>query len=216
MNTIQQEVSFGFTQQQFPAGGHICYLYTSEEERRDFMSRFIESGLSGGERVAYLADSPQNGDAEAFFASLGVPLPPARPGQVVLAEAEKTYCPEGFFAPEYILETWRSLYTETLREGFRGIRATGETTWLRPEVPGLDRWFEYEAKLNLAVRQSPYTGIICQYDARHLDGAALYEVLNVHPLIIVRGRIVHNPFYEPPEQYLARGGSSLIPSHRKS
>jgi hypothetical protein len=206
MCPLHQNVSFGFTEQQLPPGGHICYIYTSEEERRHFMSRFIESGLASGERVAYLADEPRVEEAiPAFLSHLGVhPASPPKPGQIYVAEAEKAYCPDGQFTPERMLNTWRSLYHRSLAEHFQGVRATGETTWLRKGLPGLERWFEYEARLNLAVAECPYTGILCQYDANRLDGAALYEVLSVHPMMIVRGQIVHNPYYEPPEQYLAK------------
>jgi hypothetical protein len=206
MCAAHQDVSFGFTQQPFPAGSHVCYIYTDEAERRHFMARFIESGLATGEKVAYLADTPKAAEeTQEFLSTLGVQLPaPLRPGQLVMAEAEKTYCPDGLFAPERVLDTWRSLYRQSLDARFRGVRATGETTWLRKGMPGLERWFEYESRLNLAVKECPFTGIMCQYDANQLDGATLYEVLNVHPLMIVRGQIVHNPYYEPPEHYLAK------------
>jgi hypothetical protein len=204
--TAHQEISFGFTQQPCPAGSHICYIYTDEEERRHFMAQFIESGLASGERVAYLADVPKAGEeAQGFLSTLGVNMPaPLRPEQLFMAEAEKTYCPNGLFTPERMLDTWRSFYRQSLDKHFQGVRATGETTWLRKGMPGLERWFEYESRLNLAIKECPFTGIMCQYDANRLDGAALYEVLNVHPLMIVRGQIVHNPYYEPPEQYLAK------------
>lgn len=206
MCTTPENISFGFTEQLFPAGSHICYIFTSEEERRDYMARFVESGFSSGEKVAYLADAPGvEEEVATFLANLGVKAPvPPKPGQIFVAEAEKTYCPNGLFAPERMLDTWRSFYRQSLSEHFQGVRVTGETTWLRKSLPGLDRWFEYEARLNLALNECPFTGIMCQYDAHRLDGEAMYEVLNVHPLMVVRGQIMHNPYYEPPEQYLAK------------
>jgi hypothetical protein len=170
------------------------------------MAQFIECGLASGEKVAYLVDRPEVAEEpQSFLCTLGVHLTEAlKPGQIFMAEAEKTYCPGGLFSPEGMLDTWRTFYRQSLSEPFQGVRVTGETTWLRKGLPGLERWFEYEARLNLAVNECPFNGIVCQYDANHLSGAALYEVLNVHPLMIVRGQLVHNPYYEPPEHYLAQ------------
>lgn len=206
MCTTPRNASFGFTEQPFPPGGHVCHIYTDEAERRRFVARFIESGLASGEKVIYLADESRDEKAlPAFLSELGVhPDSPPKPGQFYLAEAEKSYCPDGRFSPERMLDTWHTLFHRSLAEHFRGVRATGETAWLRKGLPGLERWFEYEARLNLAIAECPYTGILCQYDAHRLDGTAMYEVLSVHPMVIVRGQIVHNPYYEPPEQYLAR------------
>jgi hypothetical protein len=199
-------VSFGFTDQRFPPGGHICYIYTDEAERRQVMARFVESGLSSGEKVVYLVDRPkEEAQAAAYLATLRVTVPDElRPGQFVLAEAESTYCPDGTFRPERMIDTWRSLYQRSLDERFEHVRVTGETSWMRRGHPGLDRWFEYEAILNTATLECPFTGIICQYDANQMDGATLYNVLNVHPMMIVRRQIVRNPYYEPPDRFLAR------------
>lgn len=45
--------------------------------------------------------------------------------------------------------------------------------------------------------------IMCQYNARAFDGATLMDVLKAHALMVVRGSVVHNPFYLPPEEILA-------------
>jgi hypothetical protein len=44
---------------------------------------------------------------------------------------------------------------------------------------------------------------MCQYDARVFDGAVLLDVLKVHPAMVVRGNVIHNPFFIPPDEYLA-------------
>ena len=70
---------------------------------------------------------------------------------------------------------------------------------------GLSRFrgsVEYEARINLLVREVPST-IICQYDARLFDGATLYGILSVHPMMIVHGQVVRNPYYIEPEVFLA-------------
>lgn len=206
MSGTQSNLSSGFSDQGAPVGGHICFIYTDEAERRRVMSKYIETGLSCGEKVVYLADRPKDQiEAEAFLSEMRVSVPAnLRPGQFILAEAESAYCPDGTFAPERRIEDWRSMYRQSLAEHFSQVRVTGETSWLRRPHPGQERWFEYEARLNTDLRDCPFTGVICQYDATKMDGEAMYNVLNVHPMMIVRGQIVHNPYFEPPDQFLAR------------
>jgi hypothetical protein len=201
----QTDVVFGFTDQHLPPGGHLCYIYTDEQEHSRTMAQFVESGLLSGEKVAYLADVSSSEELDHYIAKLGINLPKhLQPGQLIVSEAEKTYCPDGAFLPERMIEMWHLMYHQSLQEGFRGIRATGETGWRCNAHPGLERWFEYESMLNIVVNDVPFSSIICQYNANRLGGANLYEVLRVHPLMIVRGQILHNPYYEAPEQYLSR------------
>lgn len=191
-----QHVSFGFTEQRFPAGMHICYLYNDENERQQTIAQFIESGLLAGEKVGYLADMPSQDEIPDYFARLGL-MPPdsLKPDQLVLARAETTYCPDGTFLPERMIDYWRSLYSQAQQESFAGVRVTGETNWLCKGMPGIERWIEYEAMINSLVEEIPVHGIICQYDVNKIDGATLFDVLNVHPMMIVAGQIIHNPYF---------------------
>lgn len=205
----RKEIAFGFTDQHLPPGGHLCYIYTDEQEHARMMAQFVESGLVSGEKVAYLADVLSHDELEQYIPKLGVKFPlDFRPGQLIVRQAEETYCPDGTFLPERMIETWYSMYRQSVDEGFAGIRVTGETGWTCNGHPGLDRWFEYESRLNIVVEDVPFSSIICQYDAKRLGGANLYEVLRVHPLMIVRGQILHNPYYEAPAQYLSRRRAS--------
>jgi hypothetical protein len=45
MRQASHQVSFGFNEQTFPPGLHICYLYNNENERRRTIAEFIQSGL---------------------------------------------------------------------------------------------------------------------------------------------------------------------------
>jgi hypothetical protein len=53
---------------------------------------------------------------------------------------------------------------------------------------------DYEARLTQLLVQHPYTAC-CQYDARRFSGQVLMDVLSVHPLMIVRGQLVKNPYF---------------------
>ncbi len=203
MCQARHDVSFGFTRQKFPPGMHICYLYNNENERRHTIAQFIQSGLLAGEKVGCLADIPDRPstfDINTYLARLGInPSGHLKSEQLALAQAEATYCPDGTFMPERMIDYWRSFYKEVQHGTFNGARATGETSWLCKGMPGIDRWIEYEAMLNKLMEELPFNGIICQYDVNKIDGATLFDVLNVHPMMIIAGQVVHNPSFQQPK-----------------
>jgi hypothetical protein len=53
---------------------------------------------------------------------------------------------------------------------------------------------------------------MCQYDARRFDGATIFDVINVHPVMLVRGHLIRNPFYLPPDQFFA--GTNAASRHQ--
>ena len=61
---------------------------------------------------------------------------------------------------------------------------------------------EYESRVSMLLKEVPITAV-CQYDANTFDGATIMEVLKVHPMMVIRGTVVHNPYYVPPEEFLA-------------
>ena len=94
-------------------------------------------------------------------------------------------------------------HTDSVANGFPAARVIGEMTSEVQHVPGGSRLLEYESRVSLLLKEHPVTAV-CQYDARAFDGATIMQVLKVHPLMIIRGTVLHNPFYTPPEEYLAR------------
>ena len=204
MNDPERIVSLGFTAERFPAGTHMCYLFNDDAERRTVVSKFIESGLQGHEKVGYFADMVSPEEMRADLSALGVDVPADGDGRgFSITRALDTYCPDGTFFPERMLGNLRSMYSSSIDEGYAGARASGEMSWALRGVPGSARLIEYEALINTVVREYPTTAI-CQYDARRFDGAILFDVLNVHPMMIVRGQVVRNPYYVAPEPFLVK------------
>ena len=203
MREPERIISLGFSTELFPAGTHMCYIYNDDTERRQVVSKYVESGLQGHEKVGYFVDLVVPQDMPADPSAFGIDLPSAIDARgLSITSTLDTYCPDGTFVPERMLEKLRSMYRSALAEGYAGARASGETSWALEDIPGSERLIEYEARINVVVRKHPTT-VVCQYDARRFDGATLFDVLNVHPMMIVRGQVVRNPYYVGPEQFLA-------------
>jgi hypothetical protein len=198
MHTHNRQVSLGFTPDLYPEGTHICYLYDDEEERKRFMSAYVSSGIDQREAVVYVADAAPDA-LERAIEALGIARPaPERQDDLIVASALETYCPGGRFVPQTMLDRLRDMYALHDAAGCAGTRVTGEMTWALHDVPGTDHLIEYEGGVNDLVKTYPLTAI-CQYDTRKFDGATIFDLLNVHPIMIVHGQIMRNPFYVPPD-----------------
>jgi len=181
------------------SGTHLCLIYDSEDERREVVAKFVRDGLAGGERVAYFTDAEPE-TITRWLEEHGIDLP--RGDQFDVTPARGVYCPDGEFRPERMPSYWRAFHDEAGKLGFPAARATGETSWSR-EVPGGDRIVEYEAHLNDVLADLPVTAL-CQYDVKRFDGATILDIMRVHPLMIIGGHVVQNPYYMRPEDFLGR------------
>ncbi|MBI5479120.1 MAG: MEDS domain-containing protein [Deltaproteobacteria bacterium] len=202
MDRSPRPAVMGFTDELFPTGTHMCLIYDHEDERRGVIGRFLDAGLQAREKVAYFADTMAPVEVAAWLRDMGVDVP--RQGNAPgfsITVAEKTYCPDGRFAPEAMLSTLRAYHQSVVDQGYPGGRVSGEMSWALRGIPGSDRLMEYEALVNDVLATHPITAV-CQYDARRFDGAAIFDVLKVHPMMIVHGRIVRNPYYLQPHEFL--------------
>lgn len=195
MAAAQRHICLGFTEELYPEGTHICYLYNSDEERRRILPRFAREALLQNEAFGYLADVPTRADLPAAMARLDLAgALTGAPGQVELSTSVEGYYPDGSFDPDGMLARLRRKYLASLAAGLAGARVAGEMDWALRGVPGTDRIIECESRINELVKEAPIT-VMCQYDLRKFDGAMMFDVMNVHPVMIVGGHILRNPFY---------------------
>ncbi len=197
-----REVRMGFTEERFPEGTHMCLIYSDEAERRSTISKFLDAGLSAKEKVGYFADTMSPSDVQEWLGEMGVELRSnGNADQFHVSVAKETYCPDGTFVPDNMLETLRNYQKQLIDEGYRGGRVSGEMSWATRGIPGSERLMEYEALVNEVLATHPLTAV-CQYDANRFSGAEIVDVLKVHPMMIVHGQIVRNPYFMKPEDFL--------------
>ena len=196
------EKSKDIIDERFPAGAHMCMIFNIESERNEVISNFLEKGLKSREKVGYFSDVTPPETITGWLRELDVDVDSLRSSdQFVISKADETYCPEGRFVPEQMLDRLKSFYLGSLENGYSGARVTGEMTWALNGFPGSEKLIEYEGKINSIIEEYPLTPI-CQYDATCFDGSTLFNVLKVHPMMVVRGQVVHNPYYIKPEEFL--------------
>lgn len=202
MCSKNKDISLGFTNKRFQPGIHMCLLYRDETERREIISKYLQAGIQDNEKIDYFADIMTPEELQGWLKELGIELPkdPIN-SQVTISPAVDVYCPHGTFVTNDMLQVLRDCYDGSIEKGYSGARVTGETTWTTTDIPGIEHFIEYEAMINDAIKKHPVT-VMCQYDVSRFDGGALFDILQVHPLMVVHGQIVNNPAYIGPKVFL--------------
>lgn len=190
---MDRTVYLGFVEESFPEGTHICYVFNDDNERRRLMGKFLKSGLSAGERVSYLGDTITCDELISSLEELGVPARALLGTQLNVAKAEEVYCDCNGFNGERMLDTIRQFYAESRGGGFRGARVTGEMSWAVRQPGCEDKVLGYERRVGALLKECPVTAV-CQYDARLFSGGTLFETIRIHPVLLIRGQVVKNPW----------------------
>ena len=105
-------VSLGFDAEPYPMGTHMCFIFNDESERRWVMSKYIQSGLDANEQVGYFVDTMSPDGLKKWMRDQGVTLPDELDGrQYRVVDADETYCPDGTFNVDRMIETVRDAAT---------------------------------------------------------------------------------------------------------
>jgi hypothetical protein len=196
------DVNMGFTDRLLPAGTHMCMIFQDETERRRVIGKFIGTGLATGEKVAYFADVMSKEEIIDWLRGMDINVTDELASHHLHVQDTLTaYCTNGKFIVEDMLGRLKAFYDESVEQRYPQARVSGEMSWALRGFPGSDRLMEYEANVNVVLQTHPISAI-CQYDANKFSGALIMDALKVHPMMIVRGQIIHNPYFLSPAVFL--------------
>lgn len=202
MEHTEHTISLGFTEQRFPPGVHACQIYSTDQERQESALKFLASGLLGLEKASCFSERVHEKAVQDFFDASGISYDEVvRSGAFTLAGTREVYFKGNRFDPQRMLDLLQQAYLEARGQGYRSTRVIGEMTPEVQTIPGGESLLEYESRISLLLRQYPITAV-CQYSASDFSGSMIMDILKVHPFMVVRGTVVHNPFFILPEEFL--------------
>jgi anti-anti-sigma regulatory factor len=176
------------------SGDHVCWIYDSDKEHREILTRFFKEGLERDERLLYLARRFTVENVTAYLQDAGIEVKDAlRSGQLTVMDAEAAYIGEDGFQPERLADASCEEAMQAVVDGYRGLRAASETGWLAAEVVSPARLVEYEFRVDEVVSSLPQIGL-CGYDARCVDADWLLALQAVHPSRILSPSARPSPF----------------------
>lgn len=193
-------VDLGFAQVRAFTGVHVCQIYDDSAERSDAVLRFVSRGVRNGEATACVSRNVDFAELDAWCTAEGIALAKEREtARFTLSGTDDVYLKDGRFDPDRMIAMLVRFYEDAMRAGRPGARMIGEMSPAVLDSPGGSALLEYESRVNGVLREYPLTAV-CQYEARAFDGATVMDLLTVHPLMVMHGAVIENPFFIPPEE----------------
>ena len=184
-------------------GQHLACIYRNREEQFATVIPFIYAGLKNGEKCIYIADENTKDEIIQAFKEVTDIDKYLKSGQLELLTKSEAYLKDGYFDPDRMIELLKQVQEKALKDGYKGLRVTGEMTWILTTWPGVERIIEYEAKLNYFFPESMCTAL-CQYNENKFKPEILLEVIHTHPFLIIYDTLYENPHYSPPDEFFAQ------------
>ena len=182
---------------------HICLIYESQEEQLAMPVPSIRMGLERGEKCIFIAPEKTLRDVNEALHAIGIDVDEAmNSGRLAVASQEDTYLRNGHFEPDRMIRFLADSLEPAIASGFSGLRVVGEMTWALGGDLGTGQLIEYEAKLNHFVHDHP-VAVTCQYDRNRFSPEVILNVIRTHPIVIYGNFVCSNPYYIPPEEFLA-------------
>jgi hypothetical protein len=188
-----------------PLGGllHTCAFVDSRDEQYEILAPFLFEGLACNDCLLTVT-SPQNQASNVErLREAGIDVDKLVSNAQLLAPTfENSYLQDGCFSAKRMLAMLESLAEGTRTAGFAALRGFGEMDWALSGLPGTEQLMEYEAGVNyLAAKFND--PLVCIYDVNKFSGQVLMDVLCTHPKVILSGQIHENPYYVPPDKFMA-------------
>jgi PAS domain S-box-containing protein/putative nucleotidyltransferase with HDIG domain len=189
---------------------HACLLYETEGQWYDTIIPFLNNGLKNGEKCLYIAHAHKAEDICGYLEKMKVDCKRIIDrGQILFLDKGQSYVREGFFDPENTIEFLRFETQKALDQGYSGLRASGEMSWVLEYGGSLDRLIEYEDLLNSEFFPSNQCVAICQYDMRLFNLSIIRGAIETHPLVVSNDGLFDNFYYLPPEPYKNPGRNEV-------
>ncbi len=177
-------------------GDHACSFYQDDRQQWSVALPLLRSSLESGARCLVICGWAHVPHVEKLIAAEGLHVRP-----LTVAAPEQTL-QRGTFSLEQALCFWQEQSHAAMAEGYTGLCAVIEMSWVLRDPAALASLAEYEARLNEHFTRLAIS-TLCQYDRRLFSEAHLLDVLRTHPIVYVGGEPRENPYYLPRDVFLS-------------
>ena len=169
-----------------PVPRHRCLLYEgSPSKQLPMLAAVICQKMEENYRCLYLNSPTMVAGMASYLAARGRDvLEDAKQGRLVLS-SDLHSTSDGRFDADAMLQGVADALEHALKDGFKGLWASGDMTWEFGESRDFSRLLEYEWRLEEFFRRHPELEGVCQYHADTLPPEAITQGRSAHPAIFV-------------------------------
>jgi hypothetical protein len=200
MKTVATPISLAGSQ--LGEARHVCAFFNSDDEAYRVLLPFIQDGFECGDKAIHVVNPDQQGEHLQRLVSVGIDATAARQrGQLELRTNTETYLRDGRFDPDRMLAAFEELASDKTEGSYSIKRIVCHMDWAVEGPSHVDNLVEFEARVNEVWRRHD-DAVICTYPLDKFGGETVIDIMRTHPMIIIGGILLQNPFFVPPEVFL--------------
>lgn len=153
---------------------HIGWVFGGNEEFADLARPFLAEGAARGDRLMYVAASPEPMAIAGLARILG-------PESLQITSIAEVYGPSGVVDADRQRALFEVALDEAMAAGFTGIRVAADNTPLVTDDLRLSAWIRWEVIADQLMSERPITGL-CAFNGDTVDVDRLRHLATLHPL----------------------------------
>jgi len=168
-----------------PWGSHFCQFYDSQRDLADALVPYFLAGIRGNAQCVWVTADPLRAHQARDLFRTAVPHIDAleRSGQLEIIDYQDWYLKTGGLKTETLHQMWIERQAIALQNGYSGLRASGNTSFL--EVCDWKSFADYEARLTGAFRGHRIVGL-CAYSLGRCNSDSVIDVVRSHQFALTR------------------------------
>jgi signal transduction histidine kinase len=167
-----------------PWGTHFCQFYQDKQDLIEILVPYFKAGLENNEFCMWVTSEPlRSAEAKvALAANVENFETYITNGQLEILDTD-WYTSGEKFESDRVLQSWVDRLEAATRQGFDGLRLTGNTFWL--EKPAWHGFMEYEATVDAIFEQHRILAI-CTYSLSRCGALQIMDVISNHAFALVK------------------------------
>jgi hypothetical protein len=164
---------------EIPYGVHMCHFYREREDLVEALVPYFIAGLRSGERCIWITAPPlPAAEARLELRKAGFDADAAiAAGALTLRDFSEWYAENENLKGTQVVDLWLAEEQRALAAGYRGLRITGNVTFLKPgEWPV---FMDYEALITQAFHGRRIV-TLCTYQNGACGAAEMLDVVHRH------------------------------------
>ncbi|MHC4647470.1 MAG: PAS domain S-box protein, partial [Planctomycetota bacterium] len=168
-----------------PWGTHFCQFYQTKDDLLDILVPYFKTGLESNEFCMWVTCEPLSSEEarDALTEEVNNLDEYIAKGQIEILDYTQWYTKSGRFDAEHVLAGWVEKERQALKNGFEGLRLTGNTFWL--EQKDWQDFADYEAEINRVIGNYRMLAI-CTYSLDRCTPSEIIDVVSNHEFALIR------------------------------
>lgn len=196
------DVDLGLPGVHIGAGGHLCAFHRSGKGA-DVRLPYVRAGVAAGDKCICLVDDAESQTLQTLTGHLA--------GERAATEVwspSQSYLRDGEFRLARMMSFWEERVGSAFEgEEFEFVRSVGNMCWAVDTKTEAQELVRYESELNRFLPRYPQV-MLCLYDLDQFNGEVLIGILETHPLVLLAGMVMENPYYIEPDRIVATRAKS--------